>query len=304
MSAARASIASSPHDRPSPSASTASSVNRRGEDAEVLEQLALASGSRLTLQSIVARIVRCRSGRSRTAAVSSGRLCSRRSAMPAGVRMRTFAAASSIASGSPSSRRQMSARSAALSAVTSKPASTARARSTNSVHGGGARGAVEARRAVAGRGRQRRDLVHLLAADAQHDAARHEERRRRRDRVQPHQDGGGIDDLLEVVEHEQHAAIGERVRDALLERGFAVVADAEAVRDRRQQQPRLEHALERHEVRCRRGTGRRSPARSRSRAGSCRCRRGRCRLTTRSLPRASSVAHARRCRPRGRSSAV
>ena len=48
----------------------------------------------------------------------------------------------------------------------------------------------------------------------------------------------------------------EGVRDALLERGLAVVADAERVRDRRQQQPGLEHALEEHEVRRRRGRGR------------------------------------------------
>ena len=115
-------------------------------------------------------------------------------------------------------------------------------------HGGRARRAVQARRPIAGRRRQRRHLEHALAADAQHDAARHQERRRRRDRVQPHEHGCGIHDLLEVVEHDQHPAIGEGVGDALLERGFAVVADAEIVGDRRQQQSGLEHALEEHEV--------------------------------------------------------
>ena len=52
--------------------------------------------------------------------------------MPAGVSTRTFAAASSIASGRPSSRRQMAATSAAFSSVSAKSGFTARARSTNS----------------------------------------------------------------------------------------------------------------------------------------------------------------------------
>ena len=73
-------------------------------------------------------------------------------------------------------------------------------------------------------------------------------RREGRDRVQPDEHGRGIHDLLEVVEHDQHASAFEGARDALLEPGFAVVADAEEVRDRGQQQPLLEHALQQHEV--------------------------------------------------------
>ena len=53
--------------------------------------------------------------------------------MPRGVSSRIFAAASSIASGSPSRRRQMSAMSAALSSFTVKPGFTAVARSTKSM---------------------------------------------------------------------------------------------------------------------------------------------------------------------------
>ena len=99
---------------------------------------------------------------------------------------------------------------------------------------------------------------------------------RRRDGVQPHEDGRGIDDLLEVVEHDEHPAVGERARDALLERGFAVVADAEVVRDRRQQQSAA-RARPRASTKYM-PSGNRSLARqraSRSRAGSCRCRPGR-----------------------------
>ena len=93
------------------------------------------------------------------------------------------------------------------------------------------------------------DLVDLLAPDAQHDPAGHQEAREGRDGVQPNELGGGIHDLLEVVEHDQDLPSLERTGDALLEPGFAVVADAEGVRDRRQQQAVLEHSLEQHEVR-------------------------------------------------------
>ena len=87
MSAARPSMRARPTSgrrrwlRP-PRARTARR-RRRGPRADP----GLRSGSSPTLQSIVARIVRCRSGRSRTGAVSRGRLCSSRSAMPLGVSM-------------------------------------------------------------------------------------------------------------------------------------------------------------------------------------------------------------------------
>ncbi len=108
-------------------------------------------------------------------------------------------------------------------------------------------GALHAhRRGALGR-RQTLHLVHLLATDAQHDPARHQERCGRRDRVQPHQGRRGSHDLLEVVEHDQHAPTLQGVGDALLEARFAVVADAEEVGDRRQQEALLEHALQEDE---------------------------------------------------------
>ncbi len=114
---------------------------------------------------------------------------------------------------------------------------------------GGAGRWIETRGSAVRWSRQRRHLVHALTADAQHDPARDQERRGRGDRVQPHEHRSGFDDLLEVVEHDEHLAVGQRARDALLELRFAVVADAEVIRDRRQQQTGFEHALQQHEVR-------------------------------------------------------
>ena len=142
----------------------------------------------------------------------------------------------------------MSAMSAALSSLTVKPGFTALARSTKSMQAAdrSVRSRLGAAR-LSGVARAR-DLVHLLAADPQHDPARHEELRERRGRIQLHQHGRRLDDLLEVVEHDQHAASRQRVRDALVERRLAVVADAERIRDRRHEESGLEHALEQHEV--------------------------------------------------------
>ena len=112
---------------------------------------------------------------------------------------------------------------------------------------------------------------------------------------------GGIDDLLEVVEHDQHAPARQRVRDALFERGFAVVADAEGVRDRRHEQSRLEHALEQHEVDA---VGEEVLARARrlDREPALADAAGPDQADDPALAAREQVAHARRGRPRGRSS--
>jgi len=87
--------------------------------------------SRSKLQSSVFFSVRCRSGRSRAPAVST---CSRspsRASSAEGGSILTLAAASSMASGRPSSRRQICATAWALSPFSSKPGDAARARSAN-----------------------------------------------------------------------------------------------------------------------------------------------------------------------------
>ena len=138
--------------------------------------------------------------------------------------------------------------SATFASVSSKPGLTARARSTNSATADDVLRAVQGRRLEARRSRQRLDLVHPLSADAQDDPARDEEGRQREGGVQAHELGRGIHDLLEVVEHDEHALVGQSLRDAVLEVGGAAVAHPEGVGDRRQQQPPLEDALEEDEV--------------------------------------------------------
>ena len=70
----------------------------------------------------MSRIVRWRAGASRAPPVSSGRRCSSRASSAAGASTLTRAAASSIASGSPSRRRQISATVARWSSSRLKPA--------------------------------------------------------------------------------------------------------------------------------------------------------------------------------------
>nr|WP_238439381.1 hypothetical protein [Microbacterium sp. JZ31] len=114
--------------------------------------------------------------------------------------------------------------------------------------GGGAAHPLDAGVGDGVRHAERLHLEDALPSDPQHRAARDEQRHRRRDVEQPHEQRCRLHDLLEVVENEQHAPARERSRDALLERRLAGVADAEHVCDRRQQQSRLEHPLERKEV--------------------------------------------------------
>ena len=90
------------------------------------------SSSMSWLHAIAPRSVCCRAGRSRAPADSSPSRSPSRPSIAWGVRTRIRAAASSIASGRPSRRTQISATAGAFSFVTSKPGRTARARSMNS----------------------------------------------------------------------------------------------------------------------------------------------------------------------------
>src|SRR6478609_4798658 len=127
--------------------------------------------------------------------------------MPPGVSRRIRAAASSIASGSPSRAWQTATTAAVFVVVRVKSGLTARARSTKS------------------------------------STAGDEEDGIRRERVEPHERGRRIDDLLEVVEHDEHAPAAEGEPEPLLQGAVAGVPHAEPVRDRRQQEGRLEHVL-------------------------------------------------------------
>jgi hypothetical protein len=108
--------------RRQPPAKTARRANRRRSS----------SPSSAWLQSMAPRSVCWREGKSRGPPVSNISRCSSRSSNACGVSSRTRAPASSIASGSPSRRTQISATAGAFSLVTSKSARTDCARSMNS----------------------------------------------------------------------------------------------------------------------------------------------------------------------------
>ena len=156
----------SPAITPSASAGTsatawaASSVKPPPKTASRRNAVRSSGSSRSSLQAIAARSARCRSGRSAALVVSRGRRRSSRVRIAGGDSTFTRAAASSIASGSPSSRRQMSAIARTLARSSANRGCTAWARARNS--------ATDATRATAaglltasasGRGRGGRDLA-------------------------------------------------------------------------------------------------------------------------------------------------
>ena len=128
--------------------------------------------------------------------------------MPPGSAAASCAAASSIASGSPSSAGRWRRPRPAFAGVSAKSGLTALRAVDEQLARRGTRGArLERCRRRGIRRRQRRHLVDALAADAQHDAARDEEGRAvGASGVQPDDRGRRVDDLLEVVEHDEHAA--------------------------------------------------------------------------------------------------
>ena len=147
-----------------------------------------------------------------------------------------MAAASSIASGSPSRRATISAIAGADAAVTSKSGRTARARSMNRCTPSNWESSASVGRWPRVRDPERRDRVLLLAAEVQAGAAGHEDPELRRGGEEAGDDRGGVLEVLEVVEHEEHVAIAQRVRDGVEERPFRGLADEERRRDRRRQQ--------------------------------------------------------------------
>ena len=125
-----ASTASVP-SRPADIHSAASSPNPPRKTPRRSSSSRWSSPSSRVLHSMVACMVRWRSGRSRAPPASSVSAWSSRSTIASGVRTLARAAASSSASGAPSSAAQIASTDAAFSSVTAKSGLTARARSTN-----------------------------------------------------------------------------------------------------------------------------------------------------------------------------
>ena len=174
------------------SASAASSVQPPAKTARRAKRSCSAGVSRSWLQAIVARSVRCRSGADREPPASSGSRCSSRSSSTGSESAFTRAAASSIASGRQSRRRQISA--------TSPFAAKSELTASGPLH-------EELDRLPLP---QRIDGDLPLAVEVQRLAARdeHGQLRTRADRLGDA--GGGVEQMLEVVEHEQQALVADR----------------------------------------------------------------------------------------------
>src|SRR5262249_32137776 len=128
---------------------------------------------------------------------------------------RVRAAASSIASGRPSRRRQISTTAAAFSRVRAKPGRTARARSTNSVTAGEAvSSATGAASALAGSCRRSR-RVPPCGPRPQPRAAGGKNRHATTAAQQLIEVTAGLDHLLQVVEDEQPRIVAEKLDEEL-----------------------------------------------------------------------------------------
>ena len=171
---------------------------------------------------MVARRVRCRSGRSTVpAARSSGRSSrspSRRSSW-AGGSSRSRAAASSSASGMPSSRRPSSPRAAAPAGSGSKPGRTSRARLDQQVDRARPAGSGASGSSCSARSRSAVRLVTRI-------------RDGRAGGQQRGHVGRGRQHLLEVVQHQQHRPAPQPVDEQVEHRPAALRPDAERGRDR------------------------------------------------------------------------
>ena len=161
--------------------------------------------------------------------VRSSSAWSRRSRSPSGPRSRTRAAASSSASGSPSRRRQISAIASACSAA-AKPGLVASARAVNS--------------ATASSVGERIDGVEMLGGDPQRNAARDEEPQLGAAAHKLGDIGRRVDDLLEVVEDEQHLAVADERDDAVGERALLRLLHVERRCERGEEAARVGHVGE------------------------------------------------------------
>ncbi len=183
--------------------------------------------SSLKLHSMVSRSVRCRASVFRVPPVSRAKLVSSRSAICSGVSTFTRAAASSIASGMPSSRQQMRATAAALAGVSVKPAQARLRTVDEELDRFGLADAFELDTARVGQ-RQRRHEPRALAFEAERLAAgRHDRQRRAGPQQRLRQLRAGVDQVLAIVEDEQRGIAFQLIDDRLEHGPGAVIAHAD-----------------------------------------------------------------------------
>ena len=154
-------------------------------------------------QGLVAR------GADRAPPTSTAKMSSSRSASWAGERIRIRAAASSIASGRPSSRRQMVSTAAAFSSVSRNDGRTSCARCSNSLTASDPASSEGGRRGIALGQRQRRNRPAELTLHAEGLAAggQQDQRRARRQQIF-RQAGRGLREVLAVIQHQQRRMVG------------------------------------------------------------------------------------------------
>jgi len=148
--------------------------------------------------------------------------------MACGASSLTRAAASSMASGRPSSRRAMSAIAAAHRLA----------------------GPQRGRRRVSllGRERQRRDRALLLAGHAQRRAAADQDPNGPRLLQQPRHHRGARQEVLEVVQHDQDLPFAQLAHQVLHQRPVPGVLQPDVLGDRRWHQPRIPDGRQRDEI--------------------------------------------------------
>ena len=207
------------------------------------------ASSRSWLQAIVARSVRCRSGAEREPPASRGSRCSSRSSSADGESAFTRAAASSIASGRQSRRRQISA----TSPFAAKSELTARARCTKS--------------STASRSRNGSTATSHSPSTCSGSRLVTSTVRCGQEPIVSATAGGRVEQMLEVVEHEQQALVADRCRQRVLRPERLGSRPSRRARDRRARRaaPTTRHGRSRRRPR-------RRPA---ARAASCRFRPGR-----------------------------
>ncbi len=159
---------------------------------------------------MVAGMVCCRSGASRAAPTVDPRRSLRRVRSRAGGRVRRWPVAISIASGRPSTARQMATTSSRLRSRL-KLGSIRRASCSKS-----ATASELARRVGVVADRQRVHVHHELAGDPQQRPAGRQHLDAGRPLQDPADDRGGVDDVLEVVQDDQQRASVQRLLERLL----------------------------------------------------------------------------------------
>ena len=188
---------------------------------------------------MAARSVRCRAGRSRAPPVSTPSRRPSRSSSARGGSSLIRAAASSIASGSPSSRWQISATAGAFSLVTREVGpDLARPRDEQ----GHRLVLAELRRRrerSRPRQRQRRHRQLLLAPQPQPGPAGDEDRQAGRGGEQLGDDRGGLEHVLEVVEHQQQPPLPQVVDHGVAQRPLALLPHPQRRRDGRGHEGRV-----------------------------------------------------------------